>query len=620
MKTSKAAAETKAQKAAKPPAAAPAKAATSHLWIFTLAVPALLFAYMISTSLRDVRPTLKGQQSSSTPLPHLETALTPRQRAMSDKGEKTVVGNTTYHPSFGLFPKGCKWRTVTTEGSDDVGYQYFDFARKRWSDARPVACLPVLHPAPGPEDWKWHQGSPRTEVGCETSHCMYTNLYYNNGRWYALVDGTLHIPSWRFSRNQEIVTMHVADVAAFTNSVKWDLIKGDTILFDFIFFIHPTAIGHWWEMLGPLYSILKTAAFKRPATQFILLHLRRQHLLEWVRAMVAVTLGVPLDEHLPPVLMQEETDSAWQQISECGRHPRRGGRPVSTHPCYPLTSNVMRFARPQPTQMLEGFKRDTWYIFERVLIVKDLYTGGGRTFHSREDAREFRGLIYEQYGLPPPEPRPTVPHIITFQRKSANRRIINEAAFIDLLKTYGELRVVEYGSSSSLYEQLLTMHATGVFISVHTSNLANAPLLQPGSGVFEVIQRNWMWNGLDTSFRDQTAMMGDIHHFAWRAVHLNQTVYLKPRDLLKIGHWPTGECGTEECVEAHTSVDVIVDIPEFKKLLDSRLPFIWNNSWVSDAELPWPEWDVDKIWASKVAEAEAEAGAGAAAAVTAGAV
>lgn len=48
--------------------------------------------------------------------------------------------------------------------------------------------------------------------------------------------------------------------------------------------------------------------------------------------------------------------------------------------------------------MLEGFKRDTWYIFERVLIVKDLYTGGGRTFHNREDAREFRGLIYEQYG------------------------------------------------------------------------------------------------------------------------------------------------------------------------------------------------------------------------------
>ena len=66
------------------------------------------------------------------------------------------------------------------------------------------------------------------------------------------------------------------------------------------------------------------------------------------------------------------------------------------------------------------------------------------------------------------------------------------------------LQVVEYNSSSSLYEQLLQMRDTGVYISVHTSNLANAPLLQPGSAVFEIIQRNWHWNGLDTSFRDQT--------------------------------------------------------------------------------------------------------------------
>lgn len=50
------------------------------------------------------------------------------------------------------------------------------------------------------------------------------------------------------------------------------------------------------------------------------------------------------------------------------------------------------------------------------------------------------------------------------------------------------LQIVEYGSNSSLYEQLLQMRETGVYISVHTSNLANAPLLQPGSAVFEIIQ------------------------------------------------------------------------------------------------------------------------------------
>jgi hypothetical protein len=50
------------------------------------------------------------------------------------------------------------------------------------------------------------------------------------------------------------------------------------------------------------------------------------------------------------------------------------------------------------------------------------------------------------------------------------------------------LQVVEYNETSSLYEQLLQMKDSGVYISVHTSNLANSPLLQPGSAVFEILQ------------------------------------------------------------------------------------------------------------------------------------
>ena len=45
-----------------------------------------------------------------------------------------------------------------------------------------------------------------------------------------------------------------------------------------------TAIGHWCEMMFPLYSILRTEpGFARPAAQFVLLHLKRSHLMEWVR-------------------------------------------------------------------------------------------------------------------------------------------------------------------------------------------------------------------------------------------------------------------------------------------------------------------------------------------------
>lgn len=126
------------------------------------------------------------------------------KRPMFYRDEEVREGNKTFHPSFGLFPKGCRWRSVTTAGETEMGYQFWDFERHAWQDERPPACVPVTYPPPGPAGWTFNNNTPRTEVVCETSHCVYTNMYYNNGRWYALVDGDLYIPSWRFSRNQEV--------------------------------------------------------------------------------------------------------------------------------------------------------------------------------------------------------------------------------------------------------------------------------------------------------------------------------------------------------------------------------------------------------------------------------
>ena len=143
-------------------------------------------------------------------------------------------------------------------------------------------------------------------------------------------------------------------------------------------------------------------------------------------------------------------------------------------------------------------------------------------------------VLFSPVGLPAPKPRNVIPKIITYQRKRANRRILNEPEFMNMLKEFGELqvgivtntltplpkgrqshrrgpfssfrtstshpyaapscapppdhKVVEYNETSSLHEPLRQMQKTGVYISVHTSNLANAPLLQPGSAVFEIIQ------------------------------------------------------------------------------------------------------------------------------------
>ena len=46
---------------------------------------------------------------------------------------------------------------------------------------------------------------------------------------------------------------------------------------------------------------------------------------------------------------------------------------------------------------------------------------------------------------------------------------------------------------------------------------------------------------------------------------------------------------TEDCVEAHTNVDVVVNLGELQALLDSRLPLVFAGAGVHDAALPWPE-------------------------------
>ena len=40
----------------------------------------------------------------------------------------------------------------------------------------------------------------------------------------------------------------------------------------------------------------------------------------------------------------------------------------------------------------------------------------------------------------------------------------------------------------------------------------------------------------------QTKAMGDIHHYAWRARHRNETVYLNEWDEARYGHWTEDLC------------------------------------------------------------------------------
>ena len=59
---------------------------------------------------------------------------------------------------------------------------------------------------------------------------------------------------------------------------------------------------------------------------------------------------------------------------------------------------------------LEGYGPKEWVAFERALVVRDIFTGGVKTFLSTEDAQAFRALIYKQYSeLPLCAVDPTLP-------------------------------------------------------------------------------------------------------------------------------------------------------------------------------------------------------------------
>ena len=71
-------------------------------------------------------------------------------------------------------------------------------------------------------------------------------------------------------------------------------------------------------MLFPLFSILRREPhFARPPTQFLLLHLKRSHVMEWVRATLATALGVGPRQALPPIMWQQEVPAIMDQLSEC---------------------------------------------------------------------------------------------------------------------------------------------------------------------------------------------------------------------------------------------------------------------------------------------------------------
>lgn len=95
-----------------------------------------------------------------------------------------------------------------------------------------------------------------TQVRCAPAYCVFKNLFYRGGRFFFVQEPgsptQLAFP-WQLGRNRQGTTLSVADAAEFASAVQAGVVPGETVLLDWVFFMHPTALGHWLEALMPLF-------------------------------------------------------------------------------------------------------------------------------------------------------------------------------------------------------------------------------------------------------------------------------------------------------------------------------------------------------------------------------
>lgn len=462
-----------------------------------------------------------------------------------------ILGKTQKHHGIedvhGYFPQECVWRVVPDVVSPAAAknrshiwrvreYEFWDNTAKMWvpRSSQPKQCTIGSRGALVSYS-KAFEG--KTIDHDYEEYRVLKNVWFSNGVFYKVVDAAETGEAKSLSSNIDFATLVVQDVGAFASQIKMRFVEGETVLLDFSYFIHPTAIGHWLEYLLPMMSIRRIQGLFRPPQGILLMHLKRSFVFEWVRAALGATFGIGGEGQLPPIIFQEETSSVWSQIS---------------------TS-------------FEKLPRDEWICFEKVIVAKDVIDGGTRTaFNNSRDASIFRKRMHRLYGLKVKSVslQRDLRRKITLLHKSANRRIRNKEELKRLLSQFGTVSEFEFTSKVPMAIQLDIITKTHILVSAHTSGLANAMFLPPGALVLELRHRNFMAS-LENTFEQQINSLGDVTHIFWKATKEEEGPYIYSDDERKFGGelWANEKCNTEDCVEAHTLVDLVVNISEIEMLL-----------------------------------------------------
>ena len=198
---------------------------------------------------------------------------------------------------------------------------------------------------------------------------------------------------------------------------------------------------------------------RRTPDRLLLLFHQRAALADWVRSLLAAVLGVRPGAALPPLAFQREVASPGRQplallegvaegqwvLFEQVLWPKvRGLAAGKRGPGLGCTAGRRTPGGPRPVPAAAQqsaarapIARDTPHR-RPAPQPQDVFKGGDRGTADAHDARLLRRLLYAMHGVPHPAPGAgPPPAVVTLQRKGANRRILNEAEVVDMLREFG---------------------------------------------------------------------------------------------------------------------------------------------------------------------------------------
>ncbi|EFN55147.1 hypothetical protein CHLNCDRAFT_134237 [Chlorella variabilis] len=434
-------------------------------------------------------------------------------------------------------------------------------------------------------EWYWSKFDPdavaATTFDKADDFLISRNLWFHVQRFFAVLDASdldkygggdgsatsaatsADIP---FSQNIAVGKTPFTNVSAHYHNIRAGVLLGTCLWVDFPFPAFPENMGHWAEVLAPIYSALTNASWRQRAPDsegylraVIFPNLRREQVqgLSWVMDMLRLTLrpGLKEGQALPRLLFFDE---------------------------------------------LASLNATSWLGFERVLLVHNRYTlpSGRSGFVTKAHTDAFREAAYAAANITyggPAWSAGLAPPVITYLMAMNHEPVVNNGEVLGALRDVGRalglsVRPYSVTPGAAFPSFVASMANTGVLVARHGPLLANAMFLPPGAVVLELLPYNWEWRGISEIYVNLTRSVGAVHHFAWKANSSEWVMYLEAEDA-KYSHWNAEECSSRYCLEAHARAGMVVDTEAIKALLLDLLPRTLKGASVAELALryPWPK-------------------------------